>query len=321
MVDYIHIWVENPNILAVLKHPLLYESFNMLVGSNTAEIKGKQVRAVHENIEFNIIDNHYLDIKGSIHKYSKGGSNHTDFSFDDLVFTIKEFCHTFYINPNQAIIKSFEFGVNLSLIPKIYIDAAIIHQTTQPNIIDFNGNGLMKVFCHQQYNFKLYDKSAEVKSNKPILRVEFKVKKMAVIKNVNITSLFDLLDLGKIRKLKKYLIKPISEIVFYEMIENMALNSTNSLLYANAGSSNYWKKLSIDDREKFKYYRKKVNKINVKYGSNTRSILISEIEKKFNYLINRETFDCVIFPKLTHYFPRINQHFIINNSPFLNQIL
>lgn len=320
MVDYIHIWVENPNILAVLKHPLLYESFNMLVGTNTAEIKGKQVRAVHKNIEFNIIDNHYLDIKGSIHKYAKNGSNHTDFSFDELVFTINEFCQTFYINPNHAIIKSFEFGINLSLIPKIYIDAAIIHQTTPPNISDFNGNGLMKVFCHQQYNFKLYDKSAEVRSNKPILRVEFKIKKMAVVKNVKIVSLFDLIDLNKIKKLKKYLIKPITEIIFHEMVENMVLNSANRLLYANASSSNYWKKISIDDREKFKYYRKKVNKINVKYGNDTRRILLAEIENKFNYLINTDTCNLPIFPKLTKYFPRINQHFIINNSPFFNQI-
>ena len=318
MLDYFNIYVDKLPAETLLTHPLLYESFTLLAGTNTHEIKGNVDLAEYKNLKFKVKYKEKIQIKGSMHKYMQRGTNHHDFSFNDMIASIKEFCSTFKINPNQAKLKSFEFGINLRLDAPKFIKAAVIHQTKTPNTDSYNGQGLSKHFEHQQYTYKLYDKAAESKSNVPILRIEFKIRKMIIIQKTNIKTFADLLDKNKFLKLKKYLTKPLQEMIFFEQIDTNVLSKRDAILCSNARDATYWNDLNNIDRETFKYNKKKFYKLLAKHKFNLQKTLIKKTEEKFDFLMSICTDSN--FPEVLQC-PQINQHFIIAHSPMFSYAL
>lgn len=319
MVDFFHIWLDNPCVQKLLENPLLINLFTMKVGTSTGEIKTNIDVAKYRNITFKIIDKCKIDISGSLHKYYQNGNNYKDFSFDDLRKAILIFCSEFDINPIDAKLKSFEFGINLNLIPSKYINSATIHQTKKPDNDTYNGNGLCKIFEHQRYLYKLYDKGAESKIDELILRLEIKFKKMIAIKDTGIKSFKDLMDSNKFKKLKNNLIKPLQEMVFFEEINTKKMNKKDASLCDKSQSADYWESILKQDREDFKYKRKRYNKLINLYGINLQKELIQIVENKLEFLmpINNESknnslkLTNTIIPQINqHFIPRINQHFI-----------
>ena len=135
---------------------------------------------------------------------------------------------------------------------------------------------------------------------------------MASVKATGIKTLSDLLNKNTFNTLKKYLITPIEEIIFFEQIDYNKLNKKNKELYLQSRSGEYWHQLSIDNRDLFKYNRKKYYNILELYGSCLKKNLVNKIDDKFKSLL---------FPKLTYsIIPQINQHFITNRSPYFNCI-
>ncbi len=317
MLDFFHVWVAGADINFLMKHPNLDAEWIIpAVSSNTFEIKSDEDIAIYNSLKFKIKNKSRVTIQGSLHKYCQNGTNHRDFSFSEMQSAIYSFCALFKIKPAQMRLRSFEFGVNLNLNASEYINSAIIHQTKRPTENFYNGEGHSKLFEHQQYDFKIYDKAQHSK-HKNILRIERRFKKMASVQSLKIESFQDLLDRKKIERMKYLLLKPIKEIIFFEKIDTNSFKKKEADLCLSAQSPDFWHELSRTNREVFKYSQKKFNRLVLKNGKNIKENLIQEIEAKFNALmgskIQPQKASKIQFP--LEIIPQINLHFIFQKSP------
>jgi hypothetical protein len=291
------------NIDELLNNNLL--SFPLQFDEDSAEILNKPRHAEYFGQLFTIKNNN-AKLKGSFHKYHNSGlHNHNDFYFNDLKNVEFDVCNKFRFNAEETELNNLEFGVNIliPIAPKEFLRYVINHKGTP--FQKFNIQGAIGIECrHSQFIIKIYDKGHQYNIPGNLLRFEIKVISMTYLsgKEVNISTLADLLNLNELYKLKRILTTVFNEILIYDYsINETILNDTERLILSNGNNPKFWENLLPDSndfvgrnnnpeykRRRKKYYRElsKFKKLICKYSTSTLQKDISLlIEKKCTQLL------------------------------------
>ncbi|WP_436487420.1 hypothetical protein [Chitinophaga sp. ARDCPP14] len=161
-----------------------------------------------------------LLLNGSLHKYSNDGlHNANDYSFFQLVNTVKDLTARFAVIPGAATLHGLEIGVNIKLpfSPLRIFKQVVCYRNKPFTQIDKKVKRMGLICCLTDYDVKLYDKQAQ--SKQPcgyMLRFEVKVKKMRYLRPYRITSMADLTEADKMYSLISLLIEVLHGIVFFD---------------------------------------------------------------------------------------------------------
>ncbi|ELY2016205.1 hypothetical protein SL053_000068 [Flavobacterium psychrophilum] len=199
--------------------------FASSIDTTTGEVLAKNKVAFYRGLSFHLIPSTVSNathciVKGSLATYYNGGTNNAfDYDFEMITATISELQNVFNINPETAEIQAFEFGANINPTQstKQIINGLRAYQKDNftglkmDNV--FNGKQLQR----QEYIFKIYDKGLQ--TNKPdanLLRIEYAIKSVKILRKYDIVVLADLLNIDKLNALKPTLLKVWTNTVFYD---------------------------------------------------------------------------------------------------------
>jgi len=276
--------------------------FKTYVSTKTGEIYENRYIAEYKDLTFQIVNNQYVNLYGSIHKYNNNGiHNYNDFNIYDLFRTVKDLNQKFNINPFLLPLNNIEFAVNIntSFNPKSFIKKNIIsHKGTPASVDTFKGKGYLKQFEHSQYIIKIYDKGLHYKQTDNIFRFEVKVIKMEYLDSIGINTLADLLNIEKLQSLGIKLISVFNELLIIDKIDTKIFTAKEKGIYQNGINPMFWERLKpcstdIDYhklRSKYNRERTKFKNLITKHNLNSSQKEVSKlIEKKWNELIQIDT--------------------------------
>ena len=241
-------------------------------------------------------------VKGSIHRFfNAGGNNGNRFTFSHFIKAIEEL-EEFGVKPDKAILKSFEFGLNLSikekhLTAKSFYNSIIYRSGEVEKCMSDDGNNLIgKQFVTEDTTVKSYDKKqqATLQCTHELVRYELRFRRMRLIKRLGITTLQDLTDKNKLIELfEKKLLKSVSESIYLDW---KALPNTNKLpdyqkkKFLNWRNPKWWKEKSMTAkiRNKNKISFEKLIGKHAKYD--IKEILKQKIISEFNNVIESSDF-------------------------------
>lgn len=285
MYDFAKAGLEDLSIDAMVNNS--YLDFIGSHNTNTAEILNKKT-AKHKGLRFIVINDKYIKLDGSFHKYLNGGShNHNDFTIKDFVEVLNSLSIKFAINPFTANLHNLEFGVNITLPfnTQLFLNAIISYKGKEYKKETYNGGGYLLRFEFDQYEIKIYDKGLQYGLGENILRFEIKVKKMEYFnsrsRNIGIYNYTDLLNTSKIEILSKHLLRAFNELLIYDATINIDLinKRLERELLLKVRNPKY--RSSFEPPCLKTYYRhiKRFKELNLKYGTNN-------LQKRVYKLIN-----------------------------------
>ena len=196
MIDGVKIDV--PNL-----HPDKWRANNLLdfytlANTTTGELKDGTEIAHYKGLTFVItaskayLNRVYCSLRGSLHKYfNNGKSNANDFSHSDLVGVIYDLFTKFGIDPNTAVLRNLEFGVNIytSISAKSLINNLVALHSDAFTEFKVNGSKIGKGIGKQRYKLKVYDKGKQENLTiQNLVRVEIAVKKMHYLNPYDIVT-------------------------------------------------------------------------------------------------------------------------------------
>lgn len=286
MIDFVKIRVKNPDIQKIRDNTRL--EWEQLTKERTGEIK--EYRAIYHGLTFEIVNNQYLNISGSLHKYwnsSQGGGeqNYNDFNFSNLTGTIDKLCLSFDLSPENCILENIEFGVNVS--PRLHVKdvlkSAILHKS-EPFTQEYTKNKYFRECERQRYIIKIYDKGLQYGRPVNILRFENKIIKMAHIQETGVQSLADLLDPAKLQRLGVILASNFNDILFYDYTITKDIERP---LMTQGQAPAYWLNLFETDPNNFYKRRIRFKELVKKHGTqDIQEIVGVLITQKWNELLN-----------------------------------
>jgi hypothetical protein len=290
MFDFIKTNIKNIEPKELIDNSLL--NFNITVDSESV-IKNRI--AEYCNLKFKIIDEKYININGSVHKYFNSGiHNHNDFAISNFVEVCKDLSQKFDLNPYLAYLHNLEFGVNV-LLPfdtNKVLNSIISYKGKDCEIESYNGKGFLIRFSFDHYELKIYNKGFQYQLNENILRFEIKVRRMEYFKtrNITINRLSDLLKIEIIEKLKLCLLKAFKEVLMYDYsIKLKGLPQREKNVLMNGRNPKYWIELKQQGKE-IKKKRARFNELVLKYGKvNLKETIYNLILEKLKELTKLDT--------------------------------
>ncbi|MFA9370725.1 MAG: hypothetical protein ACERIH_03360 [Labilibaculum antarcticum] len=241
-------------------------------------------------------------IKGSIHRFfNAGGNNANRFTFSNFIEAVEEL-EDFGVIPDKAILKSFEFGLNLT-IPEKHLTAksfynSIIYRSGEiEKCMSDDGNCLIgKQFVTEDTTVKSYDKrqQAKLESTSEIVRYELRFRRMRLIKRLGIATLKDLTDKNKLIELfENKLLKSVSESIYLDW---KALPNTNKLpdyqkkKFLNWRNPKWWREQNMTRkaRNQNKIIFEKIIQKHAKYD--VKEILKQKLINEFSSVIESSNF-------------------------------
>lgn len=192
-----------------------------------------------------------IEIKGSFHKSYEGGTNYKDFYFDDFVSEVNAVCDFLKLQVQDVFVHSFEFGVNLKppLDTNLILEGLKSISRTKFERRQYSNEGLYVSADFTQYRIKIYNKAAQYNYPEPLIRIEFKAKKMDFTnsKGAKMTTLENFIKGQNIDFFSQLLLKYWNKvlvcpegIIDIDKIKNPR-TKTN---FVNGLNSNYWTGLS-----------------------------------------------------------------------------
>ncbi len=286
MIDFIKIRYKNPDIQRIRENQRL--DWEQLVKERTGEVK--KYTAYFHGLTFEIVNNQYLNISGSLHKYwnssqGEGEQNYNDFTFSDLTGVINELCRSFDLSPKNCRLENIEFGVNVSpeLPAKEILRSVIIHNG-KPFTQEYLKNKYFRECQRQRYIIKIYDKGLQYNRPENILRFEIKITKMAHIKETGVQSLADLLDITKLQHLGVILASNFNDILFYDY----TIPKDRELPLMTQGQAPaFW--LNLHETNPNNYYKKRSRFKELVKGNGTQDIqeiVGTLVTQKWNELLS-----------------------------------
>ena len=308
LVDFIKILIKDQDFSILEQNSLLdfYDKININTGEiKTVNRKGQCItpfkNAFYNGLEFRIYNTGTITIAGSLHKYwNSGAHNYNDFNFLAFVEVVNDLKNKFGINPQTAILKCLEVGVNIT--PTIptneFLDYCFLHKTKPFEYQKNSSEGKYKQVQHSQYIVKLYNKALHYCNkfdiNFEILRFEIKYTKMEKLNKLGIYNLLDLQKFGLIN-FKNELITEFNNILFFDKTiwakTKRLLNYSNPMywndLLSKPNKTNYYKHRAIFKQLTLNYsdkiqlqtteiIRNKVNLLNQK-GASIDTLIIKSI--------------------------------------------
>ncbi len=196
--------------------------FRSELDESTGEILDARRLAIYNALRFSLVrgkhDKTYCNISGSLARYyNKGKDNAFDYDFKAFSDTLQDLQDNFNIEPEKAILRGFEYGINIVLpFPvKTFLKRLKTFKNNEFAGLWIGGiNVGYKADC-QQYTLKIYDKGTQIKSrNKNILRIEMQIKKMEFVKAFDIQTLADLTKSGTWENLNTLLLSYWAECLY-----------------------------------------------------------------------------------------------------------
>jgi len=236
-------------------------------------------------------------IKGSIHRFFNAGGNNADrFTYSKFIKAVNEL-KNFGINPQKAFLKSFEFGLNLSisekkLTAKSFYNSIIYRVGEIEKCMSDDGNNLIgKQFTTEDLAVKSYDKKQQAKLNNTneIVRYELRFRRMRLLKRLGIVTLSDLTDKNKLIEIfEKKLLKSVEESI---LLDWKSLPNTNKLphtqkrTFLNFRNPKWWKesKMTAKSRNRQKISFEKLISKHAQYD--IKQILKQKLINEFNAVI------------------------------------
>ncbi len=290
MFDFIKTNVRGIVPGCLVPNPLLY--FNVTVDSE-GEIKNRV--AEYRGLKFKIIEEKFINVNGSVHKYLNGGlHNYNDFAIPDFLTVCVDLSKKFDLNPFSTALHNVEFGVNV-LLPfetEEFLNAVISYKGREYERETYSGKGHLLRFTFDHYDLKIYNKGYQYQQEGNILRFEIKVKKMEYFKKrgIAVNSLADLFNVANYDRLKDCLLKAFAEIVMYDnTIKLNSLQQRERTVLMNGKNPKYWTELKQQGVE-IKKKRNRFNDLVLKYGKrNAKVTVCALIERKWNEVSHIDT--------------------------------
>lgn len=269
-------WTSNKNL-----------SFRSWADLSTGEIPHDSKHADLKGLHLSIISGNtgtFCNLRGSLPKYFNNGENNAfDYDYSDFLTTCDLLRDDLKINPKEAVLRGFEFGVNINL----PFDISAIYEAVKSfkmnicgiNKVEGKRNGVR--FDFQQYEIKIYDKGQQQTGKKSrLMRFEIVVKKMAFVKSLGIKTLADLQNTRVWVELSKILLKVWAEIIFIDKLLRYKLMSNHQQKkYLRFFDIHYWANLNRNT-----YYKAKndLNKLQTLYEGkhNGKQIIYTLIAEK-----------------------------------------
>ena len=294
MIDGIKAHIKTVDVGEFLNNPRL--SFTGKYNASTGEVMKGTLTAQYNGLTIRltpstVANETHCMIDGSLHRfYNSGGSNNTDFHFWQLSETLSNVESLFKEQLNKITLQNIEFGINLNT----DLAAAKIIRS----IVSNGGRRFAELcakdipigkVCTKQgadYELKIYDKGKQAETTeKRMLRIEIKVKKMRFLEPYNIATLADLLHPEKIGILGQILADMWDGLVFYDgSIDETKLSIDDRLKLKDYQNPLYWEDLNFKTRYKARVH---FAELMAKYSPRTlqndiREMIFSKWEKLVN---------------------------------------
>lgn len=242
--------------------------------------------AEYQNLRFKISESNRVQITGSLHKYWKG-ENYSDFTVSELCECLTDLYLKFNINPLEAYLAGFEFGVNVSpqFNPFEFCGNVIAYKNE--SFSKFRTNKKIQIGFEaqkQQYSVKVYDKGKQYLKETNYLRFEGKVSRMKFLqtKGINVSRLGDLVKPEVLNQLGELLNEMFEECIVSDKVRTSELTANELKIYTLCSNPKVWEKFNF--RERYRK-RKQFEKIIETYGVNKwKGITARMIRDKWNFL-------------------------------------
>lgn len=245
--------------------------------------------AEYQNLRFKISESKRVEIKGSLHKYWSKGENYSNFTFSELQKSITELCLKLNINPLDAYLGGFEFGVNVSpqFNPFEFCENVIAYRNESFSKFKTSGKKMNIGFeaRKQQYSVKVYDKGKQnYFKEENILRFEIKVSRMKFLqrKGINIFCLADLTKSEVLNQLGELLNEMFEECIISDKVRTSDLTANESKIYTLCSNPKVWEK--FDFRTRYKKRKQFERIIETKGVNKWKGITARMIRDKWNLL-------------------------------------
>lgn len=233
--------------------------FYSSIDEATGEILTKNKVAFCRGLSFHLIPSTVSDtvhcfIKGSLAVFHNYGLNNAyDYDSQMLSDTIQELKEVFAVNPDSALIQTFEAGANLNINQPIkqVISGLRAYQNENFVLLKIEGANVGRMISRTEYALKIYDKSKQSGIGKNLLRLEYAFKKSRHAHKFSINVLADLLDASKLEAVKMALCEFWANVIFYDKglkLRDMNDRQTKKMLYYLDATN--WAKFSPMQRKR-----------------------------------------------------------------------
>ena len=256
---------------------------------NKVRTTRKQIASYQEQT-ISIVNDQYIKMEGSLHKYYNNGQNHSDFTLNDLFEVIMDIHSKLHFNPLKDEIRNVEFGVNVRLPfeTRIFLDSIITYKGKEYEKRTFQSQGYMLKFFFDQYELKIYDKGLQYSLPYNLLRFEVKVRKMEFLraKGISLRATFDLLKPEVYNRLGQLLNDCFSQlVVFDESINLRKLNQRDRNTLLLGQNPRHWTREKEGNPERYKKRLKRFNSLVSKHGKrNLKETVGNLISEKWDEL-------------------------------------
>ena len=210
------------------------------------------------NVAISPVDDEHVkvSVRGSLHKYFNGGKhNANDFTPGMARIAMRDLFGVLRLNPEVMRLGGFEFGINIPLpfSPDRFINAIVAYNPGErvPIKTPDTKNKIGVVFEYGDYDVKIYNKSTE--SGGPyhdmnILRVEIRIKRRKIVKNVRLESVSDLLEPVAWKEFIKWLRPVVDRLLIYEhgTVDDSGFSPLKKQLFRDGTTLNYWNLCRMD---------------------------------------------------------------------------
>ncbi len=285
MIDFVKIRTNQTGISESLRQNPQLEFFGK-VNIDTGEQQVETLTAKLKNLSISLFASGLVEITGSLHKYANEGQHNYDaFTFERLTATIKDLTGLLGIRPDALTLHNVEFGVNvqLGMKPSKFLDSILNYRFKLPDVRTFGGCGYLKQWVQQNYILKVYDKKHQYRISSNILRFEIKVMAMSYLKDLNIYTLADLLEVSKLECLGDKLTKTYEGLLIGEKLNTGQMTRPERKVYEQGANPNFWR--DLPDRKQRNYYRKKFAAIIKKYGFGVHECVAELIAEEVGKLL------------------------------------
>ena len=228
--------------------------------------------AEHRHMKLRIHRGGYTELTGSLHKFWHGQHNGGAFHLDSMSDAVADLADTFGFRAEVAALRTVEFGLNVPLPTSAaqLLRRAVLYKTSALDLRQFGGKGCYRVAEAQQYYFKLYDKELHLlsmgfASPGPLLRIELKATRMALLAEAGISTLADFLKPKALAALGKLLERAFASVLFAAPSRPATLSGAERQFLATGTNFTYWEELNAQHPESLRKNRAKYRALVTKH--------------------------------------------------------
>jgi len=286
MIDFVKVRINTRGTAEQLRKDPFFDFRANDVNADTGEDHSGQRTATVRNLEITLYESGLVEVTGSLHKYANDGHhNHDQFTFERLCQTVREVSDLLHVPPDLLSLHNVEFGVNVALpmLPSQFLDSILNYRFKLPDVRTFSGRGHLKQWVHQNYIVKVYDKKRQYRLSANILRFEVKVMAMAHLECVEVRTMADLLDKGKLAVLGGLLSKTYDGLMIGEKLHTGQMTAPERRIYEKGMNPNFWR--DLPNRKQRTYYRTKFEQLVSRHGGLMRETVGQLISGRVDFLL------------------------------------